>query len=136
MRTGQRRAHAGVNIEQAIDSGKGQHAPYRPRADDQAHFALAGPGPPERTGQAAYPGRIAEGGRAQIGDQQGRALIEDREQILADLVGVGDVDLGGQRYDGRLSGPKHRTSLSGHGDHRPFITGGRAASPDPEGRRP
>jgi len=131
MRAGQRRGHARVDIQQAIHAGKGQYPLYRQGGDGQPHFALAGLGPPECAGQGGYSGRVAESGLAQVGDQQVRALIEDREQISADLVGIGDVYLRRQRYHGRLADPQHRIVPSGHAEHRPFIAGGRAASLDP-----
>ena len=58
-------------------------------------------------------------------------LIEDREQVLADLVGIGDVHLLGQPHHGGLPDPQHRIVLSRHGEHRPYVARGRAASLDP-----
>jgi hypothetical protein len=49
------------------------------RTDHESHFAVIGIGPPECAGQRTYSRRVAKRGRAQIGDQYDRALIEDGE---------------------------------------------------------
>ena len=95
LRIRKSRRHTREYIYQAIDTGQGQYSVYGRRAHGQAHFTPAGLGPPEATGQRAYTRRIAEGGLAQVSDQQCGALIDNREQILADLIGISNVDLNG-----------------------------------------
>jgi len=112
IRPGYRRGHVRIDVDQAIDAGNGHYPLYRLGGDDQAHCAVAGIGPAERAQQCSYPGRVTESGHAQVRDQHGRTLIKDREQILADPVGVGDVYLSRQRYDGLLAGPQHRKTLT------------------------
>jgi hypothetical protein len=99
LRIRKSRCHAWVNVHQAIDAGKGQHSLYGRCAHSQPHFTAAGLSPPEGTRQRAYSRRIAKGGLAQVGDQQRSALIDQREQILADPVGICNVYINGQRYD-------------------------------------
>ena len=46
--------------------------------------------------ERVHPGRIAERRLAHVDDQDGHILAGRRQQRLADLVGVGDIDLVGK----------------------------------------
>ena len=114
VRSDERYGHARIYIQQAIDTGNGEHSPHGRCADDQPHTALTGRCSPVGAHQGPYSSRIAKGRRAQVRDQENRTLIQHREQILADIIGIRDVDLRGQRDDGGLADPEHRIVLTGH----------------------
>jgi hypothetical protein len=124
IRAGERHGHVRIDIHQAIDAGNCHYPLYRRGGDDQAHDAVSSLGPAERAQQGLHPGRVAESGHAQVRDQHGRTLIEDREQVLADRVGVGDVYLRGQRHDGRLAEPQYRQAINRHVRPPPLMVEG------------
>jgi hypothetical protein len=67
--------------------------------------ALAGGGTPEYADQSAHSGRIAEIRLAHVRDQQYRALVQHGEEFLLEGLGIGHVNLRGQRDHGYLADP-------------------------------
>src|SRR4029077_15661287 len=64
---------------------------------------------------------VAERRRAHVRDDQGGVLRHGREQVLADLVGVGDIYLSGQRHDGETAAPDDMP-VTRHGPSPPVHT--------------
>ena len=102
---GHGRRNRRVDIDQVVDSGNGEYSLYGPSAYDHAYSGTAGSCPRVRADQGTQSGGITKRGPAHIHDQQRRAAVDDRKQVLADLVGVGYIDLSRQRDHRHLADP-------------------------------
>ncbi len=65
---------------------------------------------------------IARNCRGHVGDQRSRAAVDDRQQLLADLPGIGHVDMPRKRYHRLPAGPPYWVEVLKHGG-RPGIHG-------------
>jgi len=83
----------GVDRDQAVEAIDAQYAADGISGDHQPQLGLVRYGTVMSTCQRVRSGVIARDCPGQIRDQYGRAAVNDPEQLLADLVGVGAVDV-------------------------------------------
>ena len=112
-----------IDRHQAADAGHAEHPLDDSAGDHQPQFRAADHGalvsPRHRIGARAIAGD--RGGH--VDDQCVGAPVDDRQQHLADLPGVGHVEILRQRHQSLPPNPSHRVDvLSSHS--RPGIPGG------------
>ena len=84
------------------------------RADHEPQSARTGYRSPEGAHERAYPGRITKGRSAHVRDEQNRTLVQDREQVLPDRIGIRHIYFYGQRNHRYPSDPQHETTFTRH----------------------
>jgi hypothetical protein len=78
------------------------------RASGHPYLGPVGGRAPVGAGHRARARASAEGRHGHVDDQRGDIAVEDRQQRVLDLVGVGDVDFRRQRDNSERASPLNR----------------------------
>ena len=103
------RIRAGIDPEQAVDTEYLEDAQDGGRRDDEPQLSVTGGGRGLSGQQDTDGGGVGERGGGHIGDDDGRARQEGGLQLVADVLGIADVDLrrkrddNGRRQPGRVA---------------------------------
>ena len=96
---GESRIGAGIDPEQAVDTQYLEDAQDGGRRDDEPEFSVTGGGRALSGQQDTDGGGVGERSGGHIGDDDGRARPEGGLQLVADVLGIADVDLSRKRDD-------------------------------------
>ena len=103
-----------VDRDLPVQAAQAENPRDAPGGDHQPQLRAAADGPLPRPHYGIGAGMIAGDGRGHVRDQRHRAEVDDRQQRIADLPGVGCPDVLGKRDDGLAAGPPDRVEILKH----------------------
>ena len=109
-----------IDGDQPIEPINVKHTPDDRGGDHQPQLRAAGEGTLVGTHHSICAGMIARQSRGHVRYQRGGAAVDHREQFLADLAGVGHIDVLRKRNDRLTARPPHRVSVIDH-DSNPSV---------------
>jgi hypothetical protein len=100
-----------VDGDLPVQAAQAENPRDAPGGDHQPQLCAAADGPLPRPHHGIGAGMIAGHGRGHVRDQRDRAEVDDRQQRIADLPGVGCSDVPGKRDDGVAADPPDRVEI-------------------------
>ena len=111
---GRGRLQGRVDGDPPVQSPQVQHPRDTPVRDYQPQLGAADGGPLPGPDHGISPRMVAGHSRAHVRDQRHRAQIDDRQQLVADLPGIGYPDVLRQRHDHLPARPLNRVEILKH----------------------
>jgi hypothetical protein len=103
-----------VDGDLPVQAAQAENPRDAPSGDHQPQLCAAADGPLPRPHHGIGAGMIAGHGRGHVRDQRHRAEVDDRQQRIADLPGVGCPDVPGKRDDCLAADPPDRVEILKH----------------------